>query len=237
MRVSKQPPGRPAWQPLPAGSTPAGVPGRSVGPPPGYPVGTPWYPSCDQPVNDVRMTSAGPAFALVGSRIRYTLTLKNQGSDPILVTVGDRLHGGVPGGVAPSQGRCDRFTAHTDAWISECQLGGLLPGGIATIGIPIRAIRAGTIENDALRSLDPSGTQVQTERTKTDVVRCSIRGTPRADRLHGTPRPDVVCGLAGNDRIDVRSGGTDTVFCGPGRDTVLADPTDRIAPDCEVVRR
>ena len=235
--ISKQPPGRPAWQPLPAGSPPAGAPGRSVGPPPGYPVGTPWYPSCDQPGDHVTMTSSGPAFALVGSHIRYTLTLENEGSDPILVTVGDRLHGGVPGAGAPSQGRCDRFTRHAGAWISECELGGLLPGGFATIGIPIRANRVGELENEALRSLDPSGTQVQTVKTDTDVVRCSLRGTPRADRLHGSRSADVVCGYSGADWIDVRGGGTDTVFCGPGRDTVLADPGDWIAPDCEVVRR
>jgi hypothetical protein len=46
---------------------------------------------------------------------------------------------------------------------------------------------------------------------------------------------DVVCGFAGSDRIDVRGGGTDTVFCGPGRDTMLADAGDRIAHDCERV--
>lgn len=116
-------------------------------------------------------------------------------------------------------------------------LGGLLPGGFATIGIPIRANRVGELENEALRSLDPSGTQVQTVKTDTDVVRCSLRGTPRADRLHGSRSADVVCGYSGADWIDVRGGGTDTVFCGPGRDTVLADPGDWIAPDCEVVRR
>jgi hypothetical protein len=44
-----------------------------------------------------------------------------------------------------------------------------------------------------------------------------------------------VCGFAGSDRIDVRGGGTDTVFCGPGRYTVLADAGDRIAHDCERV--
>jgi uncharacterized repeat protein (TIGR01451 family) len=235
--ITTQPPGRPAWQPLPAGSTLAGVPGRSVGPQPGYPRGTPWYPSCDLPDDHVTMSSSGPAFALLGSLVRYTLTLKNEGNAPILVTVADRLRGGVPAPGSSSQGRCDGFSRRTGAWITECTLGGLLPGDVATIVLPVRPSHVGTLENAGLRSLDPSGTQVQSATTETDVVRCSLRGTPRADRLHGTRRADVVCGFAGDDRIEVRGGGKDTVFCGPGRDTVLADPGDRIAPDCEVVRR
>jgi uncharacterized repeat protein (TIGR01451 family) len=213
------------------------VPGRSVGPQPGYPRGTPWYPSCDLPDEHVTMSSSGPAFALLGSLVRYTLTLTNEGNAPILVTVADRLHGGVPAAGSSSQGRCDRFSRRTGAWITECTLGGLLPGDVATIVLPVRPSQVGTLENAGLRSLDPSGTQVQSATTRTDVVSCSLRGTPRADRLHGTRRADVVCGFAGDDRIEVRGGGKDTVFCGPGRDTELADPGDRIAPDCEVVRR
>jgi hypothetical protein len=183
------------------------------------------------------MSSSGPAFALIGSLVRYTLTLTNGGSAPILVSVGDRVHGASPRTALASQGRCDPFSRRTTAWITECELGGLLPGDVATVSLPVVPDRVGTLENVGLRSIDPSGQQVQTASTQTDVVRCSLRGTQRADRLHGTRRPDIVCGFGGNDRIDVRGGGTDTVFCGPGRDTVLADATDRIAPDCERVTR
>jgi Ca2+-binding RTX toxin-like protein len=48
----------------------------------------------------------------------------------------------------------------------------------------------------------------------------------------------LVCRVgSGNDRVDVRDGERDSVKCGPGRDVVLADRKDRIAEDCEVVRR
>ncbi len=41
----------------------------------------------------------------------------------------------------------------------------------------------------------------------------------------------------GDDHLDVRGGASNHVTCGPGRDTVLADPegVDLIASDCEVV--
>jgi hypothetical protein len=183
------------------------------------------------------MSSAGPALALVGSLVIYTLTLKNEGDAPILVRVGDQLHGAAPRRAQASQGRCDPFSRHATAWITECELGGLLPGDVATVSLPVVPNRVGTLESVGLRSIDPGGTQVQTATTRTDVVRCSLLGTQRADRLRGTRRADVVCGFGGNDRIDVRGGGVDTVFCGTGRDTVLADASDRVAPDCEVVHR
>jgi Tol biopolymer transport system component len=85
--------------------------------------------------------------------------------------------------------------------------------------------------------------------------RCRIDGTPRADDLEGTPLRDLIDGRGGADRIvggggnDRISGGTgndtivsrdryrDTVRCGPGIDRVVADYRDRLARDCEHVRR
>lgn len=66
----------------------------------------------------------------------------------------------------------------------------------------------------------------------------AIKGTKRADFLRGGPRADRVDARAGSDRIKVDGGGPDTVRCGAGRaDLVNADPTDRIARDCETVAR
>jgi hypothetical protein len=66
---------------------------------------------------------------------------------------------------------------------------------------------------------------------------CLITGTTRADWLEGTPLwGDVIIGLAGNDQIHANDGHTDTVNCGPGRDTVWADRTDRLT-GCEVIHR
>lgn len=41
----------------------------------------------------------------------------------------------------------------------------------------------------------------------------------------------------GNDAIDARDGEVDTITCGVGEDSVLADPVDIIAADCETVQR
>jgi dipeptidyl aminopeptidase/acylaminoacyl peptidase len=92
-----------------------------------------------------------------------------------------------------------------------------------------------------------------------------LRGDLRRDRLDGGPGPDilfggrsddVVLGGEGNDRIVTDDRGRDRVFggngddliesgsgsrdiisCGAGRDTVIADRLDRVARDCERVRR
>ena len=42
---------------------------------------------------------------------------------------------------------------------------------------------------------------------------------------------------AGDDTISARGGGRDTIDCGAGRDTVTADKSDKVAKNCEVVRR
>ena len=66
---------------------------------------------------------------------------------------------------------------------------------------------------------------------------CIVRGTPRADVIEGTPLwGDVILAGAGSDQIHANDGHTDRVDCGPGRDVVWADRTDRLR-GCEVVHR
>lgn len=66
---------------------------------------------------------------------------------------------------------------------------------------------------------------------------CLVSGTPGADVIEGTPLwGDVIVGGAGNDRIHANDGHTDRVNCGPGRDTVWADRSDRLV-GCEIVHR
>ena len=85
--------------------------------------------------------------------------------------------------------------------------------------------------------------------------RCRIDGTPRADEIRGTPLRDLINGRGGADKIvggggdDRISGGPgddtivskdryqDSVRCGQGADRVVADYRDRVARDCERVRR
>lgn len=71
------------------------------------------------------------------------------------------------------------------------------------------------------------------------------------DRIVGGPGQDainadagsgacnfLVCrGPYGNDHVNVRDGEKDSVTCGVGTDTVIADPIDEIAGDCENVDR
>ena len=60
----------------------------------------------------------------------------------------------------------------------------------------------------------------------------------RRDVTHEAGEPaDTVDGGAGNDRIHVRDGEADTVTCGAGFDVVRADFKDKVATDCERVRR
>ncbi len=62
-------------------------------------------------------------------------------------------------------------------------------------------------------------------------------GLGGADRLFGGPGKDALRGGDGNDTIAARDGARDTVVCGRGRDVVVADRLDRVARDCEIVRR
>jgi Ca2+-binding RTX toxin-like protein len=64
-----------------------------------------------------------------------------------------------------------------------------------------------------------------------------IFGSGKGERIAGGRGRDRIYAGGGGDRIAVRGGGRDTVRCGGGRDTVKADRSDRVARDCEIVRR
>jgi hypothetical protein len=81
-----------------------------------------------------------------------------------------------------------------------------------------------------------------------------LRGLAGRDVLHGGPGRDLLLGLRGRDTLyggtgrDVlrggpgpdalltRDGARDAVWCGPGRDAVVADRDDRVGRDCELVK-
>jgi hypothetical protein len=74
-----------------------------------------------------------------------------------------------------------------------------------------------------------------------------LRGGPGRDRVYGgagrdrldagDARLNRLSGGGGNDRLLAVNGKRDVVRCGKGRDFVRADRQDRVAGDCEVVRR
>ncbi len=63
-----------------------------------------------------------------------------------------------------------------------------------------------------------------------------LRGDNGGDFLNGGPGADRFFGGYGNDVIDSRDGLREHVYCGPGTDTVKADPRD-VVTDCEHVTR
>jgi hypothetical protein len=80
-----------------------------------------------------------------------------------------------------------------------------------------------------------------------------IVGTPKADVLKGTRAADTIDGRGGNDRLSGLAGddlliggpgndrlvggaGKDRLRCGPGKDVAVADRSDVVASDCEVVQ-
>jgi Ca2+-binding RTX toxin-like protein len=88
---------------------------------------------------------------------------------------------------------------------------------------PVLTILNGTAGNDRL--------------TGTRKVANRIRGDAGDDRIRGGGRRDHLYGGDGADTLLARGGGRDFVRCGRGHDRVSADRRDRVASDCEDVRR
>jgi hypothetical protein len=141
-----------------------------------------------------------------------------------------------------------RVVAYDKAGVSTPAAGVLVEGG----GVPVRTDAGGvariTFAGNArltLRaSLDPHVPAAPVSVcVNEDLARCprahgkTIYGSRRSERIRGTAGPDRVRAAGGRDRINVRKGFRDRVRCGRGRDTVLAGARDRVARDCEVVRR
>jgi Ca2+-binding RTX toxin-like protein len=124
------------------------------------------------------------------------------------------------------------------------------------------ADNAATLTVDGVAPVPP--TVVSSPTVPAPLRRTIFSGTPRPDRLRGTAGADIMRGRAGadvlyglagndtliggtgkdrlhggtgNDTLSARDGLRDTITCGTGRDTVNADPVDRVANDCERVLR
>lgn len=97
----------------------------------------------------------------------------------------------------------------------------------------VRGVRGDDIPTEARRICVWEETRSECDRVR--VAR--LVGTPRADLLRGDGRPEVIVGGRGPDRIVARDGTQDAVRCGRGRDRVWADLLDRVARNCERVKR
>jgi len=75
------------------------------------------------------------------------------------------------------------------------------------------------------------------DRLSGDAGRDRLRGDSGNDRLTGGADADTFDGGPGNDTVVAADKVRETVRCGTGRDTVTADRTDRVARDCERVKR
>ncbi|MDO8187431.1 calcium-binding protein [Conexibacter sp. JD483] len=95
------------------------------------------------------------------------------------------------------------------------------------------------ISYDAADTIDGKGGDDVIEGGYGDDV---ITGGPGRDQINADAGPQscnfLVCRIgAGNDTVNVRDGEVDSVVCGPGNDTVVADANDTVAADCETVDR
>ena len=98
-------------------------------------------------------------------------------------------------------------------------------------GGPGDDVLAGRRGNDTVRGNEGD------DRITGDRGRDRLLGDAGNDTIYGNYDSDTIDGGTGDDRINVVHGGRDTVVCGRGRDVVFADGIDRIAKDCEDVRR
>jgi uncharacterized repeat protein (TIGR01451 family) len=116
----------------------------------------------------------------------------------------------------------------------------LLPPSVPTPSVPKSINKVGTAGPDVLRggagndSLRGLGGN---DRLYGGSGNDRLFGNAGADRLDGGKGRDILDGGAGNDTILARDRTVDTIRCGAGRDVVTADRTDRVAKDCETVRR
>jgi RTX calcium-binding nonapeptide repeat (4 copies)/WD40-like Beta Propeller Repeat len=116
---------------------------------------------------------------------------------------------------------------------SDCALGTIEPGGtrslVATFGGQHKPMSINALITASSAEPDPTAADA-TGVASTQMVNCTIAGTPGPDVLNGTPGRDRICGFPGADRINGGKGddyidagnGNDTIIGGPGRDTIIA---------------
>jgi Ca2+-binding RTX toxin-like protein len=112
--------------------------------------------------------------------------------------------------------------------------------GVTRTGSARADTLSGTGRNDLLRGL--GGNDLLRGLAGNDILlggsgNDRLLGGPGNDRLVGGAGRDRLSAGPGNDRLEARDGEKDTVDCGGGSDTVLADKRDVVSKNCERVSR
>jgi Tol biopolymer transport system component len=118
-----------------------------------------------------------------------------------------------------------------------CNLDPLAPGAVRVLKVEVVRRRptifyVGATVLSAGSDSDPLS---NTAFTVFEVWNYDLVGTIGSDRITVRPPVRSVWARAGNDYINARDGRRETIDCGAGRDTVIADRIDRLL-NCEVVR-
>jgi Ca2+-binding RTX toxin-like protein len=109
--------------------------------------------------------------------------------------------------------------------------GDIVDGGAGTDVLDLSAVAGGVaISLDGAANDGPLGANANVTAVE------DLRGTASADLITGGAVPETLRGAAGDDTIDARGGGADTVECGAGNDTARVDETD-VVSGCEAVER
>ena len=103
--------------------------------------------------------------------------------------------------------------------------------GVTKVGTAKANSLVGTAFADVLRGLGGN------DRLSGKGGNDKLYGGAGNDVLTGGPGSDLLDGGPGNDTINARDFKRDTIRCGPGKDTVIADRSDSIARGCETVKR
>ena len=220
-----------------------------------------------QPVPDGRVRGAMRCHAVsvtvefppANAPFATTATVRNDGTEPLTHVV---LRIGAARGltlITRSRQGCKRKLR-----VTTCPIGPLGPGAQRVLSFSGEPRRVGlerksknirldaSFEVRTAESLLYSGRENQ--QLEVTPLRCSTRDPGRgridgthyrdkicgrrgADQIHPQERNDLVSAGGGDDAVFARDGTRDRIFCGPGRDRVVADRKDRVARDCERVTR
>jgi hypothetical protein len=161
---------------------------------------------------------------------------------------GNELELTVPARVQPGQQFDAAVFSYTGTGARSPVAGATVAGGGSTVTTDATGVAHMTLNrtgNRTLRAtLDPNVPSAPTKVcVNADLSKCArargmrIWGSRRSETIVGTTGRDRIKAGAGNDLIRVRRGSIDRVRCGRGSDTVIAGRRDRVAADCEDVRR